>query len=211
MRHLLSFLALLLVAVPSFAADAKPVPLFDGKTLTGWEGDEKTWKVEDGAIVAGSLDTVMPRNEYLCTKTSYENFELKVTLKRAGERKKANGGIQFRTKRIPNDHEVIGYQADGGPEYWGALTDLYRHRGLLACPKKETVEKIAKYDDWNDYVIRCEGPRIRLWLNGTLTVDYTETDEKVEKSGVVGLVIHGGAKAKAYYKNITIEELPAKK
>lgn len=54
----------LLVVVPVFGADAKPVPLFDGKTLAGWEGDtEKTWKVEDGAITGGSLETVVPRNE----------------------------------------------------------------------------------------------------------------------------------------------------
>ena len=60
-------LSLLLLAAPAFAAD-KPVSLFDGKTLTGWDGDtEKTWKVEDGCIVAGELDKVVPRNEFLCT------------------------------------------------------------------------------------------------------------------------------------------------
>ena len=153
----------------------------------------------------------MPRNEFLCTKQGYENFELKVTFKLVGDKAKANGGVQFRTKRIPNHHEVIGYQADIGQEYWGALYDESRRNKILAGPKKEDLAKIVKYDDWNDYVIRCEGPRIRLWLNGTLTVDYTEEDEKVEKTGIIGLQIHGGAKAKAYYKNITIEELPAKK
>ncbi len=70
--------------------------------------------------------------------------------------------------------------------------------------------KIVKYDDWNDYTIRCEGPRVRLWLNGTLTVDYTEKDD-IDRTGIIGLQIHGGAKAKAYYKDIMIEELkPAK-
>ena len=80
-----------------------------------------------------------------------------------------------------------------------------------AQPDKAVIEKLVKYDDWNEYVIRCEGPRIRLWLNGKPTVDYTEEDEKIEKSGIIGLQIHGGAKAKVYYKDITIEELPAKK
>ncbi len=212
MRRLLSPLALLFLVAPSVADDNKPVPLFDGKTLKGWEGDtEKTWKVEDGAIVGGSLDTTVPRNEFLCTTKSYENFELKVTFKLTGDKAKANAGVQFRTKRIPNHHEVSGYQADIGQDYWGALYDESRRNKVLAGPKKEALEKIVKYDDWNEYVIRAEGPRIRLWLNGTLTVDYTETDEKVEKSGIIGLQIHGGAKAKVYYKNITIEELPAKK
>ena len=82
---------------------------------------------------------------------------------------------------------------------------------VLATPDPKVIEKLVKHDDWNEYVIRCEGPRIKLWLNGTLTVDYAEEDEKVERSGIIGLQIHGGAKAKAYYKNITIEELPAKK
>src|SRR5437879_5277771 len=112
MRRSLSLFALL-IAAPVFAADNKPVSLFDGKTLAGWEGDtEKTWKVEDGAIVGGSLDTVVPRNEFLCTTKSYENFELKVTFKLTGDKAKANAGVQFRTKRIPKHHEVSGYQAD---------------------------------------------------------------------------------------------------
>ena len=193
------------------AAAEKPVSLFDGKTLDGWEGDEKTWKVEDGAIVGGSLETTVARNEFLCTTKTYENFELKVTFKLVGDKAKANAGVQFRTKRIPKHHEVIGYQADVGQDYWGALYDESRRNKVLAGPKKEDLAKIVKYDDWNEYVIRCEGNRIRLWLNGTLTVDYTEMDEKIERSGIIGLQIHGGAKAKVYYKNITIEELPAKK
>jgi hypothetical protein len=211
MRHALPLAALLVLAAPAVAADPKPVPLFDGKTLAGWEGDAKTWAVEGGAITGGSLDAVVPRNEFLCTTKSYANFELKVAFKLVGERAKANAGVQFRTKRVPKHHEVSGYQADIGQDYWGALYDESRRNKILAGPKKETIEKVAKFDDWNEYVIRAEGPRIRLWLNGTLTVDYTEADETVETGGVIGLQIHGGAKAKVYYKNITIEELPAKK
>jgi Domain of Unknown Function (DUF1080) len=211
MPRLLSLLALLIV-VPAFAANTKPVPLFDGKTLKGWEGNtEKTWKVEDGAIVGGSLETTVPRNEFLCTTKTYENFELKVTFKLTGDKPKANAGIQFRTKRIPKHHEVSGYQADVGQDYWGALYDESRRKKVLARPTKDVIEKLVKHDDWNEYVIRCEGPRVRLWLNGTLTVDYTEADDKIERSGIIGLQIHGGAKARVYYKDITIEELPATK
>jgi uncharacterized protein YcnI len=206
----LSLFALLVVA-PAFGADAKPVPLFDGKTLAGWEGDtEKTWKVEDGAITGGSLETVVPRNEFLCTTKTYENFELKVTFKLTGDKDKANAGVQFRTKRIPKHHEVIGYQADIGQNYWGALYDESRRNKVLAAPAKEVIEELVKHGEWNEYTIRCEGPRVRLWLNGTLTVDYTEADEKIERTGVIALQVHGGAKAKVAYKNITIEELPKK-
>lgn len=183
--------------------------LFDGKTLAGWEGDTKnTWRVEDGAIVGGSLDEVVPRNEFLCTTARYGDFELKMKFKLQGDRDKANAGVQFRTKRIPKHHEVSGYQADVGQGYWGALYDESRRNRVLAAPDKKLLDKIVRYDDWNDYVIRCEGPRIRLWLNGELTVDYTEKEDQIPRTGIIGLQIHGGARAKALYKDIRIEELP---
>jgi hypothetical protein len=212
MRFAMSFASILfaataLIFVPHIRGEEKP--LFDGKTLDGWEGDtEKTWRIEDGAIVGGSLDAVVPRNEFLCTKKSFADFELKVKLKLVGDIAKANGGVQFRSKRIPNNHEVSGFQADAGQVYWGALYDESRRNKILVAPAKELIEKLVKNEDWNDYVIRCEGPRIRLWLNDKLTVDYTEADDKIERSGIIGLQIHGGAKAKAYYKDIRIEELP---
>ena len=193
-------------------ATEKPVSLFNGKDFTGWEGDtEKTWRIEDGVIVGGSLEEQVPRNEFLCTTKTYGDFELKVTFKLTGDKAKANAGIQLRTKRIPNHHEVSGYQADMGQQYWGALYDESRRKKVLAKPDPKVLEKLVKHDDWNEYTIRCEGPRIRLWLNGTLTVDYTEDDDKIDRTGIIGLQVHGGAKAKVYYKSVTIEELPAKK
>ncbi len=193
---------------PDCRADGKP--LFDGKTLGDWEGDTKnTWRVEDGAIVGGSLERVVPRNEFLCTTKSYGDFELKVKFKLLGDRKHANAGVQFRTKRIPKHHEVSGYQADVGQHYWGALYDESRRNRVLAQPDRKLLEKVVRHDDWNEYTIRCEGPRIRLWLNGELTVDYMEKDPKIDRTGIIGLQIHGGGRAKVFYKDIRIEELPA--
>ena len=210
MHRIVALFALaVLTAAP--ICGAEPKPLFDGKTFEGWEGDtEKTWKIEDGAIVGGSLEQTVPRNEFLCTKKSYSDFELKVKFKLVGDKAKANAGVQFRTKRIPNHHEVSGYQADVGQDYWGALYDESRRNKVLAKPDPKLIAEIVKFEDWNEYVIRCEGPRIRLWLNGKLTVDYTETDDKIERSGIIGLQIHGGAKARAYYKDIRIEEIGSK-
>jgi hypothetical protein len=202
-------IGILALSFPSLGR-AEPVQLFDGKTFAGWEGDTKnTWKIEDGCIVGGSLDTTVARNEFLCTTKNYGDFELKVQFKLVGDRNHANAGVQFRTKRIPKHHEVIGYQADIGQGYWGALYDESRRNRVLAQPDKKLLDKAVKYDDWNEYVIRCEGPRIRLWLNGVLTVDYTEKDEKIDRSGVIGVQVHGGAKAKVFYKNIRLEELPS--
>ncbi len=213
MRRTLCSAALLLVFLvtsPLCRAGAKP--LFDGKSFAGWEGDTKnTWRIEDGAIVGGSLETRVPRNEFLCTTATYGDFELKVKFKLLGDHKQANAGVQFRTKRIPDYHEVKGYQADIGQGYWGALYDESRRNRILAKPDEAVLAKAVKPDDWNEYTIRCEGPRIRLWLNGIPTVDYTEEDDKIERTGIIGLQIHGGAKAQVLYKDIRIEELPAAK
>lgn len=193
------------------AAEENPTPLFDGKTFAGWEGDtKKTWRIVKGVIEGGSLDEVVPRNEFLCTTKTFGDFELKVKFKLLGDPKKANAGVQFRTKRIPKHHEVIGYQADIGQQYWGALYDESRRKKVLAGPDRKVLEKAVKPNDWNEYRIRCEGPRIRLWLNGTLTVDYTEKDDKIERTGVIALQVHGGGKTKAMYRDITIVELGKK-
>lgn len=202
------FVIALFAASSALGGESKK--LFDGKTLDGWEGDLKTWRVEDGAICGGSLEANVPRNEFLCTTKSYGDFELKISFKLLGDKKSANGGVQFRTKRIPKHHEVSGYQADIGQGYWGALYDESRRNKVLAAPDAKTVAKIVKEGEWNDYKIRAEGASIKLWLNGTLTVDYTEKDDKVERTGILGLQVHGGGKTKVLYKDITLVELPAK-
>ena len=89
----------------------------------------------------------------------------------------ANAGVQFRSQRIPNHHEVKGYQADLGDGWWGSLYDESRRNKVLVAADPEAVVKQAlKRDDWNDYTIRCQGRRIQLWINGQQTVDYTEPD-----------------------------------
>jgi len=187
------------------------VKLFDGRTLDGWEGKLNIFHVDDGAIVAGSLDEAIANNEFLCTRKEYENFELRLKAKLVGQGK--NAGIQFRSKRIPNHHEVIGYQCDmgiAGADHviWGALYDESRRRKFLAEGEQNELATKLKADDWNDFVVRCEGPRIQIWLNGYQTVDYLETED-VAKTGVIALQIHGGKPALASYKDIRIKELPA--
>lgn len=205
------YLVTAVLAMPS-TCQAEAKPLFDGKTFAGWEGDtKKTWKIVDGAIAGGSLDAVVPHNEFLCTTATYGDFELKLKFKLLGERSRANAGVQVRSKRVPNHHEVSGYQADIGQHYWGALYDESRRNKVLAQSPGEVLDRIVRHADWNEYVIRCEGPRIRLWLNGTLTVDYTEKDNRIEQTGIIGLQIHGGAKAQVLYRDITISELEPRK
>jgi hypothetical protein len=191
------------------AEPGKAVALFDGKTFAGWEGDTaKSFRIEDGAIVGGSMKANVPRNEFLCTTRSYTNFVLRLKFKLLGG-PKANAGIQIRSQRVPNHHEVCGYQADmADPAWWGSLYDESRRRKVLAKSDMEALNKVLKRDDWNEYVIRCEGKRIRLAINGLQTVDYTEPDDAIPQHGIIGLQIHGGPPSEAWYKDITIEELP---
>ncbi|MPY91046.1 MAG: DUF1080 domain-containing protein [Luteitalea sp.] len=211
MRQLLCYAILLVAIVTGGRAQSptKAVSLFDGRTFQGWEGDTAvTWRIQDGAIVGGSLTETVPRNEFLCTRRAYANFVLQLKFKLTGTGF-LNAGVQFRSQRLKDPaHEMIGYQADLGEGYWGALYDESRRKKILVQADPAQLKGLVKLDDWNDYEIRAEGRRIRLRLNGQQTVDYTEPDETIPQSGLIGLQIHGGGKAQVWYKDITIQELP---
>lgn len=180
--------------------------LFDGKSFDGWNGETyKAFRIEDGAIVGGSLKSPLAQNEFLCTTRSYSNFVLRVECKLNG----SNAGIQLRSRRVPASSEVSGYQADmdSTGRYWGCLYDESR-RGMLVQAETKKVMAVVKGDDWNQYEVRCEGPRIQLFVNGLKTADYTEKDEAVVLSGVIALQIHSGNPSEARYRNVQIAELP---
>jgi hypothetical protein len=185
------------------------VVLFDGKTFNGWEGDTvKTWKIVDQALTGGSLTENVPHNEFICTRKSYSNYVLKLKFKLSGTEGFINGGVQFHSVRAKEPaYEMVGYQADLGNGYWASLYDESRRNKTLVGPDSATVKKILKADDWNEYEIRSENGRIRLFLNGTQTVDYTEPDKSIPQRGIIGLQIHGGGKASIAYKDIYIKEL----
>jgi len=183
--------------------------LFDGKSLEGWEGNFQWFRIEDNCIVAGNIANAIPHNEFLCTKANHSNFELKLQVQLKGQGD--NAGIQFRSVRIPGKTEVSGFQCDVGNAFgrpvWGALYDESRRNKMLAEGDKEKVPGWLRKDDWNDLTIRAEGDRIQIWLNGNLTVDYKEDDEKIVKTGIIGLQIHSGPPTEAWYRNIRIKPL----
>lgn len=179
--------------------------LFDGKSFDGWEGNLDWFRIDEGAIVGGSLEKPVPRNEFLCATAEFGDFELRLKFKLLG--KGANGGVQLRSRRIPDHHEVRGYQADLGDGWWGSLYDESRRNKILAQAPAAELAKVLKRDDWNDYRIVCQGKRIQLWINGLQTVDYAEEDDELEQRGLIGLQIHGGPPSEAWYKDIEIREL----
>jgi hypothetical protein len=204
-----AWLAGILLAAAAAAAAANE-SLFDGRTFAGWNGDTATvWRIEDGAIVAGHADQPAPRNEFLATDRRFGDFELRLEY-RVDCVADCNAGVQFRTVRIPNHHEVIGYQADIGPGFEGCLYDESRRNKMLVTPEAATVAAaLAKArDGWNEYVIRCQGPRIRLAINGVETADYTESDPSIPREGVIALQIHGKMRGTIRYRNIRITEFP---
>ena len=210
MTNLLKGLLFLALIVLSSLTEMgrEPVSLFDGKTFAGWEGDTTTWRIEDGAIVGGSFNETVPHNNFLTTKESYDDFVLRLKFKLQSKEGFKNAGIQFRSQRLADPaYEMIGYQADLGPGYYGALYDESRRKEVLMGPDSLAVSRLVKADQWNDYEIRAEGRHIQLFLNGQKTVDYTEPDTSIPQEGLIGLQIHGGGKTVVAYKDLVLEEL----
>lgn len=125
----------LLLTLPLALCAAEKVSLSDGKTFKGWEGDtNKTWRIEDGAFVGGSLKARVPRNEFLRSTRPYTNFVLRLKFKLVGPTPGAdiNGGVQVRSQQAKNPpSEMVGYQCDMGPGWWGALYDESRRNRPL--------------------------------------------------------------------------------
>ena len=191
------------------SSTAATVPLCDGKTFAGWTGDtNKTWHIEDGAFVGGSLKAgKVPHNEFIKTERPYTNFVLHVKFKLLGTNGFVNGGVQIRSTIQP-PFEMKGYQCDMGEGWWGALYDESRRNKVLVKPEAEDVKKALKPQDWNEYVVRAEGKRIQTSINGVKMIDYTEPDDSIPQHGLIGLQVHGNGVTEVWYKDITIEELP---
>lgn len=209
------FLFTLVVSCVSCAmgqSNAKQVHLFDGRTFKGWQGDTvNTWRIQDGALVGGSLTETVPHNEFISTTKSYDDYVLKLKFKLTGNEGFINGGVQFHSQRIADPpYEMRGYQADIGEGFWASLYDESRRNKLLAVADSAQIRRLLRPNDWNEYEIRTEGRRTRILLNGEQTVDYTEEDTTIPQSGLIAFQIHGGGKAKVFYRDITLEELPKK-
>jgi hypothetical protein len=193
-------------AAHSLMERSRAIRLFDGESLTGWEGDSGWFRVAEGAIIAGSMEKPVPYNEFLATTREFGNFELRVKVRL--RHRFTNGGIQFRSHRVPGSREMTGYQADAATDYWGGIYDESR-RGTFLGTRTEPSKVAVMLNPlgWNSYRIRCEGPRVRLWLNGILTSDFTETLASVPAKGFIAIQIHAGKPTEVDYRDIEITEL----
>ena len=211
LRNVFGALVAVTLGLPLVAASGSDsISLFDGKTLDGWVSTEGIWRVEDGAITAGSHEQKFPRNEFISTTEVYANFELTLSIKCSGDPKTGliNSGIQVRSARLPNGG-VAGYQIDCGKGWFGKIYDEHRRALIYPTPvdEKKLLEGIDIYG-WNEYRILAEGPRIQVWINGIKASDYTEENPDIPLNGVIAPQIHKGGHVKVEFQDVTIRELP---
>ena len=209
-----TFLLLTLCSLSAVAlAKQDPVSLFDGKTLDSWDFDPAMWRVEDGLITGGSTTEQIKKNDFISTKKSYQNFELKLKIKVSGDPKTGliNSGIQIRSVQAEGG-AMSGYQVDCGAGWFGKIYDEHRRNKVIWAPTPEQQAALDKAIDvfgWNEYRIRAEGPRIQTWINGVYCMDYTEADPNIALDGHIAPQVHSGGVCLVQVKDVTIEELPA--
>jgi hypothetical protein len=147
-----------------FADHAGYAPLFDGVTLTGWEGMPGVWTVEDGAIVGETtlekFAGTFPNTFLVYRGTEAKDFDLKLDIK---VEKGGGSGIQYRSStgippgrkagegRPPLDPRwlMIGPQADfwypvdtTAKRYSGQLYSQNNSRGIIAW-RGQVVQSFA--------------------------------------------------------------------
>lgn len=183
-------------------------PLFDGKTLKGWEGDPRVWSVENGAITGTTDVNKVEQNTFLIYESPVADFHLIAEVKLRNH----NSGIQFRSQRLDGSGWIVaGYQADfsdaGDNSAWGNFyEERGRRRAVMATPDEgwQKGKSLVRKGDWNELQVIACGPRIEIMLNGTTTV--RATDEK-SSSGVLALQLHSGVPMRVEFRNMRMKKL----
>lgn len=226
--YLLSFVLLACASQFAFAQENGFKPIFDGHSLSSWNGDSKYWRVENGVIVGESTKEVpLKTNTFLVWDHEVDDFELRLKFRISGS-DRANSGIQIRSQVEPSGH-MVGYQADidRSGQHVGIVYDEKTGRGILcrrgssvtiasdgtrledivADPKK--VLEHIKLDDWNDYSIVASGHRLELKINGHITATVTDKQNDLfDRKGRLGLQIHAGPPMKIEFKDVRLKRLP---
>jgi hypothetical protein len=176
-------------------------PLFDGKSLQGWDGDPRLWKAESGTIAGTTEGVDLKQNTFLIYKTkTFANFILRAQVKLKG----GNSGIQFRSEALP-EWVVKGYQADMAEgNWWGSIYDEKGTRGVMVNGWKGKAEKVVRSGDWNDVEISAQGDQIQVKVNGLVTA---ELKDSAKLDGVIALQLHRGPPMNVGFRNIRIREL----
>jgi hypothetical protein len=211
------------------------VPIFDGKTLNGWDGDSRFWRVENGEIVGETTpEKVVTQNNFLIWRGgTLRDFELKVEFRMNG----TNSGIQYRSTELPDVGKWVlkGYQADMDftEGYLGNVHDergraptgqghvVLSRRGqvtrIVDGPRYKVVGTIGdstllrgvmNVNGWNQYHIIARGPVLMQLINGQLMAVALDEDAKhFTAEGLLGFQMHVGPPFKIQYRNVLLRKL----
>ncbi len=249
LKTTIALLIAALVACPVLAQDAKKKQdpskapkepqgmniIFNGKDLSGWDGDTRLWTVKDGAIHGETTaENKANGNTFLIWKEGQtKDFDLRLSFRCTNTN---NSGIQYRSKHntaenAKNKWSVSGYQHElrnenefpsvSGFIYGEGLSGrgricLVGEKAIMVDGKKEIQEtlitadeykKLFKLDDWNEVVIIARNRRIRHYLNGKLIMDFTDAPDLALTEGILALQLHAGNPMWAEFKDIRIKEL----
>lgn len=208
--------------------------IFDGKTLNGWDGNPKYWRVENGCLVGEiTPETVIRTNTFIIWRGgSPADFELKAEYRISA---RGNSGINYRSIEVPGMPYVMrGYQADIDGQNRNANNVRYTGQnyeergrtflalrgqvariedgkkpviiGSLGDPKE--LEKFIKNDDWNEYHLIVAGNVIVHMLNGHVMSVVVDEDPKGRRAeGLIGVQVHVGPPMKIEYRNFRLKKL----
>ncbi|WP_026628686.1 3-keto-disaccharide hydrolase [Dyadobacter alkalitolerans] len=118
------------------------VSIFDGKSLKGWDGDPKYWRVENGNLVGEiTPETLLKTNSFIIWKGGEPaDFELKGSVKIATA---GNSGINYRSEQLTDvPFALKGYQADidGKNNYTGQNYEERKRTTLAYRGQKTTIK-----------------------------------------------------------------------
>jgi hypothetical protein len=204
------------------------VSIFDGKSLKGWDGDPRYWRVENGEIVGETSPTnVVTQNNFLIWRGEVlRDFELKLEFRMNG----TNSGIQYRSAELPNVGKWVlkGYQADMDftQNYLGNVHDE-RGRGVLSRRGEVTrivdgpkFKVVGSFGDstllrgamnvtgWNRYHIIARGPVLLQFINTRLmSVAIDEDAKNFSAEGVLGFQMHTGPPFTIQFRNVLYRKL----
>jgi hypothetical protein len=215
-------LIILTVFLAPLPSRADWVSLFNGKDLTGWSGDPRLWRVEDGVLIGETNDTdkKTAANTFLIWQGGEPgDFEMEYKARVTGN----NSGIQYRSKTLDAAKwSVGGYQMDLHPkaEYLGML---YEEKGRgIACQRGQKVTldekpsvtgnlEIPAVDlaQWNSYKIVAKGNVVQHFVNDKLAAEIADVNaQKRADKGTIALQLHAGPAMKAEFKDLRINTAP---
>ena len=204
--------------------------IFDGKSLTGWDGNPEFWRVENGCLV-GETTAEKPTkgNTFLIWRGGQPaDFELKIEYKLRNH----NSGVQYRSWEEPEKWGkwvIGGYQADidqsgrfsgilYGERFRGVLAERGQktvigenHKPTVAEKFGDAAELIKKValDGWNEFHIVAKGNVLRQSINGQLMVEATDDDlQQRRASGLIALQLHAGPPMRVEFRNVRLKEYP---